>query len=80
MNAFEKLDIHGLTVEQAKISIDAKLRKNKGEVYTLKIIHGYHGGTALRDFVRKHYKNDLRIVRVELGMNPGETDLILREL
>lgn len=80
MNAFEKLDVHGLTVEQAKISIDAKLRKNKGEVYTLKIIHGYHGGTALRDFVRKHYKNDSRIVRIELGINPGETDLILREL
>lgn len=80
MNAFEKLDIHGMTVEQAKISIDAKLRKNKGEVYSLKIVHGYHGGTALRDFVRKHYRNDPRIVRIELGMNPGETDFILREL
>lgn len=80
MNAFEKLDIHGMTVEQAKISIDSRLRKNKGEVYTLKVIHGYHSGTALKDFVRRHYKNDPRVLRIEVGLNPGETDLILREL
>ena len=80
MNAFEQIDIHGMTVEQARIAIDAKLRRNKGEVYTLKVIHGYHGGTALKTFVRTHYKSDSRVLRVEFGLNQGETDLILRNL
>lgn len=79
MNAFEEIDIHGLTSQQAAIAIDAKLKKNKGEVYTLKVIHGYRGGTALKNFVRSHYKNDVRVKRIEVGLNPGETDLILRE-
>lgn len=79
MNAFEEIDIHGLTSQQAAIVIDAKLKKNKGEVYTLKVIHGYHGGTALKNFVRSRYKNDNRVKRIEVGLNPGETDLILRE-
>lgn len=80
MNAFETLDIHGMTVEQAGIAIDSKLRKNKGEVYTLKVIHGFHGGTALKEFVRKRYRSDPRVKRIEVGLNQGETDLILREL
>ena len=40
----------------------------------------YHGGTALRDAVRKHCAGHEKVLRIELGLNPGETDLILREL
>ena len=79
MKAIEELDIHGLTKEQAKTAIDAILRKSKGEVYRIRVIHGYHGGTALRDLVRKQYRNNPKVIRVEIGMNGGETDLILKE-
>lgn len=80
MRAFEEIDIHGLTKEQAKTAIDALLKRNKGEVYRLTVIHGYHGGTELRSFVRSRYKNDPRVKRIELGLNQGETCLVLREL
>lgn len=80
MRAFEEIDIHSMNKVQAQAAIDAVLKKNKGEVYTLKVIHGYHGGTSLRDFVRTHYKNNGKVKRIELGLNPGETDLILRDL
>ena len=70
------IDVHNMTLYQARIAIDAKLRRAKG-VYRIRIIHGYHGGTALRDMVRREYAG--RVLRIELGLNPGATDLVLRE-
>ena len=61
MRAFEEIDIHNMNKTQAQIAIDAKLKKNKGEMCRLMVIHGYHGGTVLRDFVRSHYKKDPRV-------------------
>lgn len=77
---FQEIDIHGMNKTQAFTSIDALLRRAKGDVYTIRIIHGYHGGTVLRDAVRAHYRDHPKVKRIELGLNPGETDFILREL
>ena len=79
-NAFQEIDVHGMTKAQAFTAIDAKLKRCEGAVYTLRVIHGYHGGTVLRDAIRAHYKNHPKVKRVELGLNPGDTDLILREM
>ena len=78
--AFQEVDVHGMNRTQAFAAIDAKLRRAGGMVYTLRVIHGYHGGTILRDAIRAHYSNNPKVVRIELGLNPGETDLILRDL
>ena len=80
MAAFEELDIHNMNKAQAVAAIDAKLRRAGGDVYRLRIIHGYHGGTVLRDMVRKNYKVHPKVRRFELGLNQGETDFVLREL
>ena len=80
MRAFEEIDIHNMNKVQAQTAIDAMLRRDKGEVYRIRVVHGYHGGTVLRDFVRKHYKSHPKVKRIELGMNQGDTELILREL
>ena len=80
MNAFEEIDVHSMTKIQAAAAIDAKLRRADASVYRLRVIHGYHGGTALRDEIRKRYVNHPKVRRVELGLNPGITDLVLREL
>ena len=44
--------------------------------YRLRLIHGYHGGTALRDLCRE-YAGHPRVLR--LVASPGSTDLVLRE-
>ncbi len=80
MNAFQEIDVHGMNKTQAFAAIDARLRRADSSVYTLRVIHGFHGGTILRDAIRAHYKNHPKVKRMELGMNPGETDLILRDL
>ncbi len=78
--AFQEIDVHGMTRAQAFTAIDARLRRADASVYSLRVVHGYHGGTVLRDAVREHYRNHPKVKRIELGLNPGETDLILREL
>lgn len=76
------IDVHGLNKFQAKTYIDSQLKQADGYVYRLRILHGYRGGTELRDMIRKEYgpAKQKKILRIELGLNPGETDLVLREL
>ena len=79
-SGFQEIDVHQMTKVQAIAAIDARLRRADASVYRLRVIHGYHGGTVLRDAVREHYRGHPKVKRIELGLNPGETDLILREL
>ncbi len=71
-----EIDLHGKNEYQAKVAIDAALRRAKAGTYRLRLIHGYHGGTALRDMIRRDYAN--KCLRV-LPLDNGRTDLILRE-
>lgn len=71
-----ELDLHGKNEYQAKVSIDAALRRAKAGTYRLRLIHGYHGGTALRDMIRRDYAS--KCLRV-LPLDNGRTDLVLRE-
>lgn len=73
-----ELDVHGMTLAQACVAIDAALRRAKG-AYRIRVIHGFHGGTALRDGIRGRYGANGKVKRIELGLNPGQTDLVLRE-
>lgn len=75
-----ELDIHGMNKYQAKIFLESRLKKADKSVYRIRVIHGYHGGTELRDMVRKEIGANKKVLRVEFGTNQGETDLILREL
>jgi len=72
------VDVHGMNVLQAKTLIDSKLKGSKA--YRLVVIHGYHSGTILREMVRSTYKNHPKVLRVEVGLNLGETTLVLKEL
>lgn len=75
-----EIDLHGMNKYQAKIYIDSQLRKAKGGVYRIRVIHGYNRGTELKQFIQKEYgKKHPRVLRVEQGLNPGESDLVLKE-
>ncbi len=75
-----EIDIHEMNQHQAKTYIDSQLKRAKKSTYRLRIIHGFHGGTKLREMVRTQYRKHPKVLRVEIGVNPGETDLVLREL
>lgn len=74
-----ELDLHGMTAYQAGIAVDSALKRAKAGTYRIRLIHGYRGGTALRDMIRTRYRSHPKVLRLELGLNPGETDLVLRE-
>ncbi len=77
MAGIVELDLHGKTVYQARVAIDAALRRAGKGTCRIRIIHGFHGGTALRDMIRAEYA--CRVLRLETGIDPGVTDLVLRE-
>lgn len=80
LNSFMEIDVHNMTRTQAITAIDARLRRADASVYRLRVIHGFHSGTVLRDAIRAHYRGHPKVKRIEIGLNQGETDLILREL
>ena len=73
------IDLHGRNTYQTKIAVDAALRRANSGTYRLRLIHGYHGGTALRDFIREEYNSHPRVKRLLPSPDGGATDLILRE-
>lgn len=71
------VDLHQMTTAVAKNHLAAKVTHAPKEVREILVIHGYHGGTALQNMVRKSFRHE-RVSRVILGLNPGETILILK--
>lgn len=72
-------DLHGKTKYQAKVTVDALLRRAGAGTYRILLIHGCHGGTALRDFLLETYAAHPRVKRLRLVPDGGTTELILRE-
>ena len=73
------VDLHGKTTYQAQVTIDALLRRAGAGTYRLRLIHGSHGGTALRDFIRSTYSRHPKVKRLMLSPDGGATELVLRE-
>ena len=71
------VDLHGKNTYQAKVTVDALLRRAGGGTYRIRLIHGFHSGTALRDFIREAYSNHPKVRR--LIADGGATELVLRE-
>lgn len=74
-----RLDIHGMNRYQAKVAIDAALRRSKG-VYRIRLIHGGNHNTVLRDMIAEEYSAHPLVLRIEQGANRGQSELVLREL
>ncbi len=74
-----ELDLHGMSIVQAKVCIDSQLKRATAATYRIRIVHGYQHGTGLRDMIRREYKKHPKVKRLELGLNQGQTDLVLRE-
>lgn len=54
----KKIDLHGLTREEALSEIIYEVQMADRNIDGLAIIHGYHGGRVLKDLVRKEFNND----------------------
>ena len=52
MGGVVELNLHGMNQYQARVAIDSALRRAGKGTYRIRLIHGFHGGTALRDMIR----------------------------
>ena len=77
-----EIDLHGLRTEDAIKKVLSEVNNASGSVYTIRLIHGYHGGTRIRDAIEDEfsYGRVEKVKRIQPGANPGITELILREL
>ena len=78
-SAIVEIDLHNLTLDEARDAIDDALRHVDMSVYRVRLIHGFNNGTAIRDMVFREYKYHMKVMRVAPGQNRGQTDLVLRE-
>ena len=81
-SAVIEIDLHGLRTDEAMHKVKNEVNKAPRSVYTIRVIHGYHGGTSIRSAIMDEFsygRND-KVIRVKPGSNPGITELVLREL
>ena len=50
-----EVDLHGLRVEDAVKKVKNEVRKAPGSVYTIRLIHGFHGGTRIKDAIEDEF-------------------------
>ena len=77
-----ELDLHGYNRMDALAEIERVLSKCDFSTYRIRVVHGYHGGTSLRNMIYDEfsYGRNTKVKRIQNGSNPGITELILREL
>jgi len=83
MGPMNEIDLHGTGLFDAKLKIiESTTRAYNSDWNGLVFIHGYHGGTAIRDYIRsKHFVQDLASEGLNIPMKldtskPGSTSII----
>lgn len=76
-----EIDVHGLRVEEAVAKVAGLVQKAGTSTYRIRVIHGYHGGTRIRNGIQDEfsYGREPKVKRIVMGNNPGITELVLRE-
>ena len=73
-----EIDLHGKNAYQARVALDALLRRVDASVYRIRVIHGFNSGTRLKETVWE-YASHPKVRRIAAGESPGCSYLILRE-
>jgi len=77
-NMSRSLDLHNLTLAQAKVELDVFMDTLPKNIFEVVIIHGYREGTVLKTFVSKY--NHPRIKQKIKTLNKGETIFVCNTL
>ena len=71
-------DIHGMRALEAKHELELLIGRAGKDIREIVVIHGYHGGSALKNMVRSELRHP-RIQQKILSLNQGETTLLLKK-
>lgn len=78
-NTSIRIDIHGLTVDEALVKVRTEITKAPSAVEKIVVIHGCNRGTALKEAIRWHLHSP-RIQEIAPSFfNDGETVIWMRK-
>ena len=70
------VDLHRLTKEEAKIELINELNSVDVNIKCLVVVHGYHGGTVIKNLVRKEFESDY--IAEKINLDAGRTIYMLK--
>ena len=73
----DSINLHGMTTEQAREQLSRRLDELPQGAKTLTVIHGFAGGTALKEMVRSFWHARVDEI-VPTFANDGETVFYLK--
>ena len=68
---YRVVDLHTLTKEDAKIELLNAINSTDINIKCLLIVHGYHGGTVIKNLVRKEFQSDF--IEEKINLDAGRT-------
>lgn len=76
-----EIDCHGMTAQQAVAAVERKVNSAPQGTYRIRVIHGFNGGTRIRDAIKRELGFGLnsKIIRIENGSNQGISEIVLKE-
>ena len=74
---YRQVDLHNLTKEDARAELVYAIETTDFDVATLIVIHGYHGGTVIKNLIRKEFKS--QDVLEKINLDAGRTIYLLKK-
>lgn len=71
-----ELDLHNQTKEEARANLIYALGSLDSDIKCLVVIHGYHGGTVIKNLVKKEFTHER--VREKVVLDAGRTIFLLK--
>ncbi len=73
-----EVDLHDLFSDQALTSIRRIVKYAPKQVRSIYVIHGYIGGTVLKDAITKHNLRSSRIRHINPTFNKGQSVIVFK--
>ena len=73
---YKVVDLHNMTKEEAKANLIHEINSADYDIKCLVIVHGYHGGTVIKNLVKKEFvSND---IEKKVVLDAGRTIFLLK--
>ena len=73
---YKVVDLHRFTKEEAKIELINAINNTDTDIKCLVVVHGYHGGTVIKNLVRKEFQSEN--VSEKINLDAGRTIYMLK--
>ncbi len=73
---YEVVDLHNMTKEDAKANLIHAINLADFDIKCLVVVHGYHGGTIIKNLVRKEFVSP--DIQEKINLDAGRTIFLLK--